>query len=340
MDPLCFGLVGCGENAKISIVRAINQTPLARVVVAMDVKLDLARDLAERYTDRLEDVLEDDAVEAVIVSTPHHLHVAQGVEAARHGKHVLMDKPLATNVADARALIGACQREGVRLGVLFPMRQDGVYAAAADLVQRGVLGRVTGYCCLRVWRKPDTYWSGGYSGRVQTDWRTKKEASGGGMLMINYSHNLDRLHNLLDLEPQSVYAQCDTFDTPVEVEDYFSVVVRYRSGAIGTLLGSSATPGGVSVPDQIFGTHGTIALSNPVRYWTRADIAGVEPGEWHECARDEQGTAGGYLRIVENYARAVRGEEPLVITGQNALSSLQVVEAAYRSQESGAPVML
>ena len=94
--------------------------------------------------------------------------------------------------------------------------------------------------------------------------------------MINYSHNLDRLHNLLGLEPSRVYAQCDTFDTPVEVEDYFSVIVRYRDGAIGTLLGSSATPGGVSVPDQIFGTEGTIALSNPVRYMTRADIPGID----------------------------------------------------------------
>jgi UDP-N-acetyl-2-amino-2-deoxyglucuronate dehydrogenase len=345
MDPIRFGLIGCGENAKTSIVKAINQTPLARVVAAMDVKLDLARDLAEetgaeRYTDRLEDVLQDDAVEAVVVSTPHYLHVPQGVEAAKRGKHVLMDKPLSTNVADAQALIAACEREGVQLGVLFPMRLEETCTAAAELVKRGVLGRVTGYCCVRVWHKPDTYWSGGYSGRVQTDWRTKKGTSGGGMLMINYSHNLDRLHNLLGLEPQSVYAQCDTFDTPVEVEDYFSVIVRYRKGAIGTLLGSSATHGGASIPDQIFGTAGTIALSNPVRYLTQAQIPGIEPGEWHDAARDELGTAGGYLRIVENYARAVRGEEALIVTGRNALSSLQVVEAAYRSQETGAPIVL
>ena len=127
MDPLLLGLVGCGENAKKSIVPAINATPLAKVVSAMDVKLDLARYLAEETgaahcTDQLQDVLDSEAVEAVIVSTPHHLHVTQGLAAAQHGKHVLMDKPLATNVADAQALIAGCRQAGVHLGVLFPQR--------------------------------------------------------------------------------------------------------------------------------------------------------------------------------------------------------------------------
>jgi predicted dehydrogenase len=250
-----------------------------------------------------------------------------------------MDKPLATNVPDAKRLIYVCQERGLQLGVLFPMRMTSLYAAAADLVARGVLGRTTGFTCARFWRKPSSYWSGGYSGRVRTDWRAKKQTSGGGMLMINYSHNLDRLHNLLGLAPQSVYAQYDTFDTPVEVEDYFSVVVRYEGGAIGSLLGSSATPGGTHHPDRIFGTQGTIELSAPLRYYTTADVPGVEREAWIEVPCSDQDDQG-YLALVENYARAVRGEEELIITGTNALSSLQVIEGAYRSQEEGAPIEL
>ncbi len=342
--PVRLALVGCGENAKKSIVPAILQSPVADVVATMDVRLDLAQDLANETgadlcTDSLEDVLDDDRVKAVIISTPHYLHVDQGIAAAERGKHVLMDKPLATNVPDAGRLIGVCRAQGVHLGVLFPMRMTSLYAAAADLVARGVLGRVTGFTCARFWKKPSSYWSGGYSGRVRTDWRAKKQTSGGGMLMINYSHNLDRLHSLLGLEPQSVYAQYDTFDTPVEVEDYFSVVVRYAGGAIGSLLGSSATPGGGSHPDRIFGTQGTIELSEPLRYYTTADLPGVEREAWIEVPCSEK-VDQGYLAIVENYARAVRGEQDLIVTGASALSSLQVIEGAYRSQEKGGPIEL
>jgi len=342
--PVRFALVGCGENAKKSIVPAILQSPVADVVATMDVRLDLAQDLAgetgaDLITDKMEDVLDDDQVEVVIISTPHYLHVDQGVAAAERGKHVLTDKPLATNVPDAERLIRICQKRGLQLGVLFPMRMTPLYAAAADLVARGVLGRTTGFTCTRFWKKPSSYWSGGYSGRVRTDWRAKKQASGGGMLMINYSHNLDRLHNLLGLAPQSVYAQYDTYNTPVEVEDYFSVVVRYAGGAIGSLLGSSATPGGTHHPDRIFGTQGTIELSDPLRYYTAADLPGVERESWIEVPCSEQ-VDQGYLALVENYARAVRGEHDLIVTGTSALSSLQVIEGAYRSQEQGAPVKL
>lgn len=344
LPPVRFALVGCGENAKKSIVPALLQCSMASVLVTMDVHLHLAQDLAdetgaERCTDRIEGVLDDDQVEVVILSTPHYLHVDQGVEAAERGKHVLMDKPLATNVPDAERLIGVCRERGVLLGVLFPMRMTSLYAAAADLVARGVLGRTTGFACTRLWKKPSSYWSGGYSGRVRTDWRAKKQTSGGGMLMINYSHNLDRLHNLLGLNPQSVYAQYDTFDTPVQVEDYFSVVVRYAGGAIGSLLGSSATPGGTSHPDRIFGTQGTIELSEPLRYYTAADLPGVGRETWTEVPCSGQ-VDQGYLALIENYARAVRGEQDLIVTGTSALSSLQVIEGAYRSQEEGAPVEL
>ena len=342
--PVRFALVGCGENAKKSIVPAILHSPVAVVVATMDVRLDLAQDLADETgadlcTDKLEDVLNNDQVEAVIISTPHYLHVDQGMAAAVRGKHVLMDKPLATNVPDAEHLVRACQEQGIELGVLYPMRMTSLYAAAAGLVAQGVLGRTTGFTCNRFWKKPSSYWSGGYSGRVRTDWRAKKQTSGGGMLMINYSHNLDRLHNLLGLAPQSVYAQYDTFDTPVEVEDYFSVVVRYEGGAIGSLLGSSATPGGTRHPDRIFGTQGTIELSEPLRYYTTADVPRVEREAWIEVPCSEH-VSQGYLALVENYARAVRGEQDLIVTGTSALSSLQVIEGAYRSQQEGGPIKL
>ncbi|MBN1673410.1 MAG: Gfo/Idh/MocA family oxidoreductase [Kiritimatiellae bacterium] len=343
MDPLRIGMIGCGENAKKGIVTCIAMTKLARVVATMDVRLDLAKDLADEagigvYTDNVDVLLRHREVEAVVISTPHNLHVPLGIKAARMKKHVLVDKPVATTVRDAERFIAACRREGVLLSVLFGKRFGADMEIAAALVRRGVLGRLTGFSLVNVRRKADSYWTGGYTNRVKTDWRTRKKTAGGGMLLMNYSHNLDAIQNLLGLEPESVYAQHDTFATPVEVEDYFSVLVRYKGGAIGTFLGSSATPGGLKTPDCLYGTHGTITVDGTVRYFTRKRIKGLRRGEWADLPL-ERGSHTAGMRLIENFARAVRGKEDLIVTGENAVSSLRVIEAAYASQKSGRPVV-
>jgi predicted dehydrogenase len=345
MKPVKLAMVGCGENAKKSIVKNVNASKLVQFVATMDIKLDLAQDLAEEAgagmaTDNYEAILDNPEVEAVIISTPHSLHVPMGIQAARSNKHVLVDKPIATHVADAEQLVAVCKEQNVCLSVLFGQRLHPAFDIAADLVQQGAVGRITALVMMNFWQKADSYWTGGYTNRVQTDWRMKKAASGGGMLMINYTHNIDALQNRLGLEPQSVYAQYDTFNTPVEVEDCFSLVVRYKNGAIGTYAGSSATPGEFRIHgDYIIGTHGTIAVGNPVKVFTINLVEGLARGEWTEIPWESDLWDGGsYLRIIENFARAVRGEEALIVTGENAISSLKVIEGAYRSQELGRPV--
>lgn len=346
MEPVKLAMVGCGENAKKSIVKNVNTSSLVNFITAMDIKVELAKDLAdeagaESFTDRYEDVLDNADVEGVIISTPHALHVPMGIQAARKGKHVLIDKPIATNVNDAQRLISVCKEANVTLSVLFGKRYHPAYDIAVDLVQRGVVGRITALFIANFWQKADSYWTGGYTNRVHTDWRQKKATSGGGMLMINYTHNLDALQNRLGLEPLSVYAQYDTFNTPVEVEDTFSLVVRYSNGAIGTYTGSSGTPGEMRIePDYIFGTHGTIAVGEPVKYYTTTPIPGLEKDTWKEISwHSTLWDGGSYFRIIENFAKVLRGEAELLVTGESAISSLKVIEGAYRSQELGQPVV-
>jgi predicted dehydrogenase len=274
-------------------------------------------------------------VEAVIVSTPHHLHVPIGLEAAKRGKHVLMEKPIATCTRDARKLIAACKRRRLKLGVLYPFRFTGSAIKAAELIRKGVLGRVTGFSVICMRTKAASYWRGGYSGRVSTTWRRGRETSGGGFLIMNFSHDIDMVHSLLKLEPRTVYAQYDTFNTRVEVEDYISVVVRYRNGVIGTFLGSTVSPGTFMPPDQIYGTKGTIALGDPVKVFTEKKVRGLKTGEWNEISTPKTDSR---TKVIEEFARAVRGEGRLTVTGESALSSLKVVEGAYTSQDLGRPV--
>ncbi len=343
MKPVRVGLIGCGEIAAKDTLPAIQASGRLKVVAAMDVNLDLARDLAEKggaafWTDRAETLAARPDVEAVIVSTPHHLHVPMGLLAARHGKHVLVEKPIATTGADARRLIAACKRKGVILSVLYIRRFEPVARKTAELIRKGVLGRTTGFSLISMGEKKESYWTSGFTGRVVTDWRTRKATSGGGFLMMNFSHNIDLIQSLLGVEPASVYAQYDTFRTPVEVEDYVSVTARYRCGAIGTFLGSTVCPGALRVPDHIFGTHGTIVMDNPLRVFTRKKIRGLKPDEWNEFPLPS--ARASRADFLTQFAKAVRGQAAPPATGEEALVSLRVIEAAYRSQEERKPIAL
>lgn len=341
IEPVRVGLIGCGEIAALATVPAIARTKWAKVVATMDTKLSLAKSLAaetgaETYTDSADALIKNPDVEAVVISTPHFLHVPLGIQAAKRKKHVMVEKPIATTMNDARRLMRACKTNRVTLSVAYIMRMGGAGRKAAELIKKGVLGRFTGFSLISMVHKKDSYWSGGYSGRVKTDWRTRRETAGGGFLIMNFTHNIDMIQSMLNLEPKSVFAQYDTFRTKVEVEDYVSVVVRYKNGAIGTFLGSTICPGRLSVPDHIYGTHGTIVLGNPLRVFTTKKIRGLKPNEWNEMKMPKDNPRAA---LMENFAKAIRGKAKPAITGESACTSLRVIEAAYKSQALGRPVV-
>lgn len=341
VNPVRIGLMGCGEIAAKAAVPAIQATEWAQVVATMDTKIDLARDLAEKtgaafHTDDADALVAHPEVEAVIISAPHFLHVPLGIKAAKQKKHVMVEKPIATTMKDARKLVETCRKQRVKLSVAYVKRTALDSIKAAELIRKGVLGKLTGFSLISMSEKKESYWSGGFTGRVKTDWRTKRATAGGGYLIMNFTHNIDMIQAMLNLKPRSVFAQYDTFRTKVEVEDYVSVVVRYTNGAIGTFLGSTICPGRFGAPDHIYGTHGTVVLGNPLKVFTRRKIDGLKPDEWNEIEVPKNNSRAD---LIENFARAIRGKGKLAVTGASGCTSLEVIEAAYRSQELGRPVV-
>lgn len=345
MSPeLRFGIIGCGEVA-VDTCMAIGATGGASIAMLMDTRPEVLRDLAEVYsaptTTEVEDVLQNPAVDAVYIATPHDTHVPIGIRAARAGKHILMEKPIATTLEDADALIAACRENGVALGVAFYAQTDSNVNHARHLVRAGLLGEIISVRFSLLADKPTTYWQAGYSQRVQTDWRTHKAQAGGGVLMMNTIHDLNTLHWVTGLEPRKVYAEVDTLATEVEVEDTVGAVIRYANGAIGTIHAGSALRGGYHQDargTRVYGTQGQLILGPMVFAYLAQPPEGGWPNTWQEI--QVPGARGGREAMVEGFVGAVReGREPPV-TGAAARQALEVVLAAYRSAEEGRPVTL
>jgi len=347
MDRLRIGMIGCGEIA-VRTAAAIAASQHAQHVMLMDTKPELARDLGETYgvpwTDQVDVVLANPEVDAVYIAVPHHLHAPIAIQAANAGKHILVEKPIATTLADGEAMIAAARDSGVWLSVNFHAQVDPLCQAARKLISDGAIGEVIGTRIVFRGDKPSTYWTSGYSGRVPTDWRTKKATAAGGVLIMNGIHNLNTMRYVTGLEVDRVYAEYGTFVTPVEVEDLISITYRYRNGAIGSLEAGSAIRGrgAATEVDRIYGSDGQLTLSErgPLSLYTTVSASGFPLNEWSEIPLtpltiDEHKTA-----MVDGFAGPILRGERTAVSAEDGLAALAIVLAAYQSGAEGQPVHL
>jgi predicted dehydrogenase len=352
-NRLRFGMIGCGEIA-VQTSKSFQAAQYGQVVHCMDLRKELADDLAAKHgaksSSRLEDILADKDVQAVVISTPHATHAPIAVAAAKAGKHVLGEKPMAATLTDADAMIAAAQKAGVKLGTLLPMRLGFLVQKARELVAGGAIGKITGYQFHSMALKPASYWHGGYTGRAKDDWRMYLASSGGGMLIMNMVHNIDSFVYAIDPQPQRIYAEYSTLSTPVEVEDYISFVMRLKDGALVTLDASSASPGKESFGDRIYGEKGQISFIRSnfgsfaasagrkgLSVYLEEPWGGLKAKEWIELLPPE-GASDTRRDYLDGFARAVLdgGEAP--VPGTEGRRSLEIIRGAYLSMKRGKPV--
>ena len=353
MSKLGFGLIGLGEIAWKSTGKIFGVCGKCEMIAGVDAVPEMATSYEAEYgipcgTD-LDALLARDDVQAVIVSTPHYLHAQLGMEAAKSGKHVIVEKPMATTLEDADALIETCRANNV----LLSSKESGVHyqpqtEKARELIQSGAIGEVMGVQISGASNKPTSYWTGGYTDRVKTEWRMSKTQSGGGILVMNYIYDVYRMRYVTGLEVKRVFAEYDTFNTDVEVEDYISVSLRFENGAVGTITAGSAIPGskrsGVrgteTSGNRIHGTKGQIVFAgNRLLVYTDLEAEGLTQGDWTEIEFDTA-KFDSYAMYFDRFAEAVAEGRPPDVPGEEGRKTLEVLVGAYESGKLNTPVEL
>jgi UDP-N-acetyl-2-amino-2-deoxyglucuronate dehydrogenase len=345
-EQLAFGIVGCGEIA-VQTAKGIGQAGNARIARVMDAREALARDLGEAHgvpwSTRLEDVLGDPGVQAAYIAVPHDLHAEIAVQAARAGKHVFCEKPLATTLADADRMIAAAREAGVALGQPFSGLTTAANRQVKEWLDQGLIGRLVGIQVSSVSAKPESYWHGGYSGRAQDDWRMSRARAGGGYLIMNLVYDVNDLRAITGLRPTRVYAEWDTFNTPgVDVEDTISITVRYDNGAIGSWFAGSAVPGRdqqFASGTRLIGTEGQIVLGTPLRIYVEQESAGLAAKQWHNVTVEEE-PGSDRARRIRPFAAAVLAGQPAPVAGEDGRAALEFILAAYKSGDTHQVVTL
>ena len=321
-DPVGFGVIGLGMGAVRA--RFISETEGARLVAVAELDEERGRKAAAEYgIDWYRDyrqLLDRDDIDVITVMTPSGTHADFAIAAAEAGKHVITTKPVEVSLERADRMIAACREAGVILAVDFEARYMADNVRVKQAVDEGRLGRmILGEVRLK-WFRNDAYYEG---------WHGTWALDGGGSLINQSVHQIDLLGWYMG-EVESVQGQIGVFNHDIESEDLGMAMLRFKNGAVGTILGTTTCPVTIPAGVELHGTQGlVITAGNKVDTWHVPDESADDPFPYE-----------GPRNVIEDMVNLVRDGGTPRITGEEAKKSLALILAIYESSRTGQAVSL
>lgn len=276
----------------------------------------------------LQSLLEDDGVDAVVLTPPNSLHAEQCIRAARFGKHIFIEKPMALTVQDCQRIIAAAAQAGVVLAVGLNKRRMPWYRKAHEMVQAGRLGTVVLAEAI----------SSGDLGLTMTpdNWRWYREESPGGPLTSYTVHHADVINHMFGV-PRQATAFSRRVCAPTEADDVVAACIEFETGALAYLGGTLVSP--ARKVFQVHGTDGVISIDEDMDFLT-LHRRGASDAERIMLPAPAAQRAASLVEEMHEFAVSIQDGKPPEIGGQQGLEAVAVIEAIVRSSELGRPVTL
>ncbi|HEX6707589.1 MAG TPA: Gfo/Idh/MocA family oxidoreductase [Albitalea sp.] len=279
-----------------------------------------------RVTTRLDEVLADRSVSAAFVLTPPNTHLDLVSRLAAAGKHVLLEKPLEVNSAQAVKLVAACAAAGVRLGTMLQHRMRPASLAMKALVDSGALGEMTCASVDMRWWRPQSYYD--------QPGRGTRSRDGGGVLLTQGIHTLDLFLHVVGLPSELVAFANTSAAHRMECEDVVAAALRYPNGATASVNATVAAYPGFSERIDYSGAQGTATLMGgqlDVRYLDgRTETVGM--AQMLGGGADPMAfTHHAHLAVIEDFIEAVRSDREPCIPGASVLAVQRLIDALLES---------
>ncbi len=336
-----FAVIGVGANVFNLHQRALEANRVELVGVS-DINLAAAEQRAEdlgcpAFQDHRE-LLAQTRPDAVAVVVPHPFHATIAIDCLQAGAHVLVEKPIAVEVAEADRMIQAAAQAGRLLAVNLQHRTRDEIRAARKLIQDGRVGDLQRIQMTAIWTRTARYYQ-------QAGWRGTWRGEGGGVLMNQSPHTLDVVCHLAG-QPSRVMAWNRTLYHAIETEDTSLATFEWSSGALGSLFVSTAQAGEAERL-EIAGTRGVLQLSRAgLQFWqsdtdlrdflaTSQDPFGKPALQEVPVEIEHQPGSGEHTAIYANFLAAIEHGTPLVADGAEGRLSLELANALiYSSQRN------
>ena len=313
-------------------------TDKVKLVAAMDVTAEAAEEVGDKYGvpwfTNLDEMLAVEGLDVVSIATPHNTHARIALASLDAGKHVLCEKPIATTLQDATAMIRRARDRALLLGMWFVTRCTPMAREARRIIAEGALGEVKGLVLNTYAYKGERYWHHGCSGDNRyTDWRPWLDQSGGGILIMNTVHQIDAARFITgrEIAQVSAYVVGDVMFN--EVEDVIAVSFRMDNYGAGTITSSGCAAGGSPEPDRVIGTLGQLRLGHEGQVFLLEPGAGYPASEWVNLKTSPVENAR--TELLNGFIEAIQTGQEAPIPGEAGLAALAIIRAAYDSASAG-----
>jgi UDP-N-acetyl-2-amino-2-deoxyglucuronate dehydrogenase len=332
-------LLGCGRISQthFDAIRDVDDLELAAVCDTIE---ERAREAGSRndvpWFTSYAKMLADVPCEAVAICTPSGLHPPHGIQAARAGKHVICEKPMAITLSAADELVHACDEQGVHLFVVKQNRLNPAVQLVKRALDRGRFGRLYLANTTVRWTRPQEYYD-------QAPWRGTWEFDGGAF-MNQASHYVDLIQWLAG-PVESVIAKTATLARRIETEDTGIAVLRFRSGALGVIEVTMLTyPKNLEGSLTLLGEKGTVRIGgtavNRVEHWAFADRDDDDDLVAQAATNPASVYGFGHAGYYRNVLAVLRGEAAPETDGRAGRKSLELILGIYESARTGRDVPL
>ena len=335
-----LALVGCGRisaNHFGAVEKHADSVELVDVCDENDLSLKKAVARTKALGHRsLTQMLKNTSADLLILATPSGLHPEQAIQVAQSGRHVMTEKPMATQWRDGVRMVKACDEAKVRLFVVKQNRRNATLQLLKKAIEQGRFGKIYSVAVNVFWNRSQEYYD-------SAKWRGTWEFDGGA-LMNQASHYIDLLDWLIG-PVESVMAYTATLARNIEVEDGGVVALRWRNGAIGTVNVTMLTyPKNTEGSITILGEKGTVRIGgvavNEIQTWEFADVR-AEDAEIANANYPINSVYGfGHPLYYDNVIKTLRGEAEPETDGREGLKTLELLIAMYRSSRDGKRVAL
>ena len=337
-----FGIIGCGVIAP-NHANAIVHNSRAELTAVCDIIPEKAKAFQEKYhapyfyTDYRE-MLKREDIDVVCICTPSGLHGDMAIDAADAGKHVFCEKPMDIHADKMTRMIDTCRKDKVKLGCVFQRRLMKEAIATKKALESGEFGKIVlADAYLKYYRSQEYYNSAG--------WRGTWDLDGGGALMNQGVHGIDMIQWLAG-DVESVFARCETLARHIDVEDTALALLKFKSGAVGVIEGTTSVYPAQDTRFEVHGENGSIIFSDSgFKQWRKI---GSDKDTFPDVKNEKVGgssdpaaiSSSGHYALIDDMISAVLKDRDPMIPGESARKAVDLILAIYESARTGKEVSL
>lgn len=334
IKKLKVAMIGCGRISEMYMEVFRNLADKVEVIYAVDTDIKKAAEFASSFEGCIPSTDYRDCfnknIDVFHIATPHYMHPVIALDAMKNKINVLTEKPMAINLRDADKMIEVAAEERVKFGVIFQTRYVKGCMELKNLIETGRLGEIKAARSYLSWNRADSYYQ-------ESDWKGTWDKEGGGVLIDQAIHSLDRVQWLVGSDIEWIEGHIDNrLHSMVDVEDVAESIVKFKNGCLYQLYACNCYSYDAPIEIEIVGTKGRVGLKQDLAW------VAIDGEEYYEIVEGYDGLSVGpnywgctHKTQIKDFYKSVTDDMPVYIDGLSGRKALELVKGIYKSSREG-----